>query len=126
VVKNTSSCNWEEILLASRTSQRLLVPFLRIDGQLVVPNSDESQYAIAPGEQVEILLGFTLTSARSIRSAWDLVINGFRLTNQPPLSLDVYNWVINPSPPAVIRDDDRDSSSGSSERPTQEPPSTRP
>jgi hypothetical protein len=126
IVKNTSSCAWEEILLASRTSQRLLVPFLRINGQLVMPNSDEGQFAIAPGEQVEVLLGFMLPTAQNIRGEWDLVINGFRLTNQPPLSLDVNNWVINPSPPTTIRDDDGGSSSGSSDDSEDEPPSTRP
>ena len=125
VLKNTSNCTWDKILLASRTSQRLLIPYLRINGQIVVPNSDEEQYSIAPGDQVDILLGFTLTSAQSIRSEWDLVINGFRLTNQSPLSLDVNNWVINPSPPAIIRDDN-DSSSDSPEEPPDEPPSTRP
>jgi len=125
ILKNTSSCNWEEILLVSRTSQRLLAPFLRVNGQLVVPSGSQSQYSISPGEQVEVMLGFTLTSAQSIRSEWDLVINGFRLTNQPPLSLDVNNWVINPLPPTIIRDDDG-SSSGSSDDSDDEPPSTRP
>jgi hypothetical protein len=106
IIRNSGICDWVEILLVSRTSQRLLNPYLRVNGQLIIPYTD-STYVVAPGEQVEILLGFTPSTARSIRSEWELVINGYNLTNQPPLSLDVNNWVINGQPSNSSPSDDR-------------------
>ncbi len=121
VIRNTGGCTWDEILLISRTSQRLLSPFLRVNGQLIIPYTN-AEYSIAPGEQVEILLGFTTSVARSIRSDWGLVINGFNLDSQPLLSLDVHNWVINGQPTSNTPIDD----GSPSKPPDPEPPSTRP
>ncbi len=121
IIRNMGICNWDEILLISRTSQRLLSPFLRVNGQLIIP-STAAEYSIAPGEQVEILLGFTTSVARSIRSEWGLVINGFNLENQPSLLLDVNNWVINGQPSSIAPGDD----GSPSKRPEPPPPSVRP
>lgn len=124
IIRNTGVCTWEEILLRSLTSQRLLSPYLRVNGQLIIPFTSQSDYSIAPGEQVEVLLGFTPDTARSIRTDWELVINGFELTNQPPLSLDVNNWVINGSPTNNNQTDERPSKPPKRPEPTA--PSIRP
>jgi len=121
VIRNMGFCNWDEILLISRTSQRLLSPYLRVKGQLIIPYTN-NLYSIAPGEQVEILLGFTTSVARSIRSEWGLVINGYSLENQPQLSLDVHNWVINGQPTSSTPSDD----GSPSKPPVPSPPSVRP
>jgi hypothetical protein len=120
VIKNTGPCTWNEVLLLSESSNRLLVPFLRIGGQLVIPDYTKEQVSIAPGEQVEVLLGFSQSVARGIKSEWALVLNGFRLTDQPHLVLDVNNWIIVNIPTT------RPESPRVSKPPADEPPSIRP
>lgn len=124
-VKNTSSCTWNSIVLLSIASNRLLMPYINLDGTVFIPESPEQNLSIAPGEQITVGLGFPLYMARGIRGEWALVINGFRLVEQPHLKLDVTNWIIGIEPKATQRTSDRPPGSrNDSEPPT--PPSIRP
>lgn len=121
IIKNTGFCTWNEILLRSASNGRLLNPFLRIDDRVVVVDYRNSQVSIPTGGQVEVLLGFTQSLAQDgIKGEWVLVINGFQLVDQPHLVLDVSVWIIDNRPTALP------ARPVSPERPSEEPPSTRP
>jgi hypothetical protein len=124
-IRNTSSCTWNNILMLSVASNRLLLPFLRVDGALIFPQADEQNITIEPGEIVEVGLGFPLYMARGIKSEWALVINGFRLVEQPRLQLDITNWIIGMEPKATQSIPDTSSSSRDDDEPPP-PPSVRP
>lgn len=121
IIKNTGFCEWNEILLNSASNGRLLNPFLRIDNRVVVIDYRNDRVSIPPGGQIEVLLGFVQSIAQGgIKGEWVLVINGFKLVDQPHLALDVPLWIIDNRPTA------RPANPVSPERPSEEPPSTRP
>ncbi len=124
ILRNTSACTWENILLLSTASNRRLVPYLRINGQLVTETSESQAVSVPPGGEIEVGLVFPLYMARGIQSEWALVINNFKLLDRPHLVLDVNNWVIGliaaPTSSTISRPP------GSHDNSDNSPPSSRP
>lgn len=129
VVKNTGSCNWKLITLLSPVSREMLTPVIKKDGEVITLKGSDT-LVIAPGEQVEILLGFRSSTAREISREWVVVVNGLTLSEQPRLVLEVKNWVMGVEPtatPKVRRTRDTSSTNAPpGSRPTATPPGDRP
>lgn len=94
ILHNTGACTWENILLLAIPSNRLLVPYIRLNGQLITEASENQAVSVPPGGEVEVGLIFPIYMASGIRSEWALVINNFKLLDRPHLVMDVDNWVI--------------------------------
>ncbi len=122
-LKNDGPCEINQVALYSLTTSRMFAPILRKDGQTIKISSSDDSAMIAPGQEFEVILSFVPSQARYVTGEWVLVINGFRLVDQPHLMMDAQNWVIVSSP---------DTAPGSTAKPpapvkkpgsTQEPPS---
>jgi hypothetical protein len=94
VLRNNSPCTWESILLLSLSNNRLFVPYMRLNGQLVTEDDTTQSISVPPGGEIEVGLVFPMFMASGIRGEWVLVINNLRLHDQPHLTLDVKNWVL--------------------------------
>jgi hypothetical protein len=125
ILRNTSACTWENVLLLSIPSNRLLVPYIRLNGQLITEASENQAVSVPPGGEIEVGLIFPIYMASGIRSEWAVVINNFKLLDRPHLLMDVNNWVIglNLSPTRTTNN----RPPGSRDRPPADtPPSIRP
>jgi hypothetical protein len=94
ILRNNSHCTWESILLLSMSNNRLFVPYMRQNGQLINEDSSVQAVSVPPGGEIEVGLAFPLFMASGIRGDWAIVINNFKLLDQPHLVLDVKNWVL--------------------------------
>lgn len=93
-VQNTSGCSWTNLALYSRASLRTFAPLVFVDGVQIELNPRSSTASVSPGDIVELALSFSPEVSRYVTSEFALVINGFRLLDQPNLVIDVRNWVI--------------------------------
>jgi hypothetical protein len=125
ILRNTSPCTWESVLLLSVSSNRLLVPYIRQNGVLITEDSTSQAVTVPPSGEIEVGLAFPLYMARSIRSEWAVVINNFRLTDRPHLLLDINNWVLGMNISPTRTTSDRPSGSGDRDN-DDEPPPSRP
>ena len=92
MVKNTGNCKWEQILIKDIATEQLLVPTLLINGSPV--DLSNFNQAINPGDEIAVILSFNIKDALTIDRQWQFSINGFTLSEQPPLALKVQDWVV--------------------------------
>lgn len=126
VIENTSQCEWTSINMYSLTSDRLLLPILRKDGQIIHQLAPYDEVLLAPGDQIDALLAFVPENSRYIQNVWALEVNGFRLEDQPALELQVDNWVIAIRPTATQGRTASRPPGDSSEPPPERPGDTEP
>ncbi len=92
MVKNTGNCKWEQILVKDIVTEQILAPTLLRNGSPV--DLSNFNQAINPGDEISIILSFNVKDALTIDRTWQFSINGFTLSEQPPLTLKVQDWVL--------------------------------
>jgi hypothetical protein len=97
-LKNDGPCEINQVALYSLTTSRMFAPILKKDGNTIKISSPDDSAMIAPGDVFDVILSFLPTQARYVTGEWVLVVNGFRLQDQPHLTMDAQNWVIVSSP----------------------------
>ena len=92
IIRNDSNCSIKEILFLNVKTGEKTVPLILQNGEKVDLNLLEQ--AINPGDDVEVVLGYTVTDTLNVDNEWILVVNGFELNDQPHLLLKIQNWII--------------------------------
>jgi hypothetical protein len=93
-IQTTSSCDWFILNIYSMLSGRLLAPIITVDGIVLEQSYPFEDVIVKPGQVVDISLIFSPENARYISNEWIVEANGFRLSDQAHLIIDVSDWVI--------------------------------
>jgi hypothetical protein len=129
-IVNNSTCAWESLALYSLSSFRTFAPLIIVDGERIELSGNNPDESVGPDGEIELALNFSPEVARYVSSEFALVINGYRLLEQPYLTLNVQNWVtrisITPTGPSNSGSDKSNATSEPDDRPVATPPSTRP
>jgi len=115
-IRNDSLCRWRQLTLLAASDGSVTLPFLDVGDRIISAGDLATVAPLEPGAQIKILLGFFASQARVVNEEWTLLVNGHELVNQPPLVLEVDNWIITrkpaPTPTPTRRrrppDDDND------------------
>ena len=86
VMTNVGRCPWEDVALQPVAGGKLVEPILFQGGEPITQ--------VQPGNQIEVVLLFSVSEARSVDEEWVVVVDGLPLAGQSHLRLAIERWVV--------------------------------
>lgn len=133
-IENTGDCYWESIAFLSIFDGQIIYPIIKIDGEELDLLATGGKLEITPGDQIELVIPYKVTDAKSVNDEFIVMVNGISLVSHAHPIIQVDDWVVTiisqsptstpkVSPPRDKPGGDSDPGSGQPPpRPTPTPP----